>query len=330
MSKKTNPIALLIDGDNVPPSLVPLLLDEVSKYGNPIIREVFINKKSLDSWDPCVNEFSLNPHYVPNNTKGKNAADIALVIRALQLFYEREDLKHFCIVSSDSDFTGLAKHIVAGGKYLLGVGEEKTPESFRKACSQFIYAEDLQAKEVIAEKPNEISNPDKEDVSPPSPSFEPSFIAAYEASPKDEQGWVPLLEIKTRTPNFVENYKNTRQLADKVKSVAASYPSGILEVDERSEVKPVTHYVRIADCDVFKFIAAYKHAPVKVKDRWVRLSTIGAELKNYSSSENGFTYRGRSVLSAIVKAIQNDYPGLIETKEERDNNSVIHLVRVKL
>lgn len=332
MLKKSKPIALLIDGDNISPESISRLLNEVSKHGNPIIREVFFNKNSLEQWEVQVNKFSLTPTYVPNNTRGKNAADIALVIRAMELFYERKDLAGFCIVSSDSDFTGLAKHIVAGGKPLLGIGENKAPESFRNACSQFLDIENLPEAETLIEKPNGIFNQDDDDVSVLTQTFEQLFIQAYEDSSNDSEGWVQLREIKERMTNLDPDYQNTRQFAEKVKSVAGTYPVGIIQVDEMLDHKPVLHLIRIADCDIFKFIEAYQHTPVKERDGWVFLSMIGAELRKYPSYENGFIYRCNRYkrLSKAVAEMSKDYDGLIEIREEGDGKSVIYLVRVNL
>ncbi len=52
-------------------------------------------------------------------------------------------LDGFCIVSSDSDFTRLAIRFRESGKFVYGFGEQKTPESLRAACNQFIYVEIL-------------------------------------------------------------------------------------------------------------------------------------------------------------------------------------------
>ena len=49
----------------------------------------------------------------------------------------------FCLVSSDSDFTRLAARIREQGLDVYGFGEQKTPESFRRACKRFIYTENL-------------------------------------------------------------------------------------------------------------------------------------------------------------------------------------------
>ena len=49
----------------------------------------------------------------------------------------------FCLVSSDSDFTRLAARIREQGVDVYGFGEQKTPESFRRACRRFVYTENL-------------------------------------------------------------------------------------------------------------------------------------------------------------------------------------------
>ena len=43
----------------------------------------------------------------------------------------------FCIVSSDGDFTRLASRLRESGMDIIGMGENKTPRSFRAACSVF-------------------------------------------------------------------------------------------------------------------------------------------------------------------------------------------------
>src|SRR5689334_22255812 len=111
MSENTK-LALLIDGDNVSLSLIPQILNEISRYSKPLISKVYLNNASLTSWQSLINEHSLHPMWIPNNTTRKNAADIALVIDAMEILYERTYITDFCIVSSDSDFTQLARYII--------------------------------------------------------------------------------------------------------------------------------------------------------------------------------------------------------------------------
>ena len=54
----------------------------------------------------------------------------------------------FCIVSSDSDFTRLASRLRESGKIVIGMGEKKTPDSFRAACTIFTELENLLENEI--------------------------------------------------------------------------------------------------------------------------------------------------------------------------------------
>src|SRR5207247_9617021 len=52
-------------------------------------------------------------------------------------------VRGFCIVSSDSDYTRLATRIREAGLFVMGIGESKTPEAFRRACHIFVLVENL-------------------------------------------------------------------------------------------------------------------------------------------------------------------------------------------
>jgi len=75
-------------------------------------------------------------------TAGKNSTDSAMIIDAMDLLYTGR-LTGFCLVSSDSDFTGLARRIRESGLTVYGFGERKTPPPFVAACDKFIYVENL-------------------------------------------------------------------------------------------------------------------------------------------------------------------------------------------
>lgn len=332
MSAKTK-IALLIDGDNVQSSIVEKLLNVVAQYGKPIIKKVFLNKSSLPQWEVPVNQFALTPLWVPNNVSGKNAADIALVIDTMEMLYERQDLEFFCIVSSDSDFTGLAKKIVEKGKKVIGIGEQKTPESFRNACDPFIYIEDLPEHQNKTDILPEEVDEDSTSLSPVAQSFDSLFVRAYEVAAQNTDASIPLLQIKEAMnaldPNFQSSeLQNTRQLAEKVKQLEGSYPNQILVVDELLDTKPVTHCVQIRNLDLFKFIEAYQNSSAVDYNKWLRLSIFLHEIQKYPAYKSGFTYRGAKRLKAVKLLIQ-DFNEIIEVKEENDGNSLIHFIRLR-
>src|SRR5690606_19313508 len=79
---------------------------------------------------------------------GKNSTDSSMIIDAMDILHS-DSVDGFCIVSSDSDYTGLAKRIREEGLFVMGIGRRITPKAFVQSCEIFTYAENLspQAKE---------------------------------------------------------------------------------------------------------------------------------------------------------------------------------------
>jgi uncharacterized protein (TIGR00288 family) len=151
---KINKIALLVDGDNAQPKLLSLILEEASKYGKVTIRRVYGDwtTPQMNTWKSMLNEMAFNPIQKFSYTTGKNSTDSALIIDAMDILHD-ELVDGFCIVSSDSDYTGLAKRIREEGTFVMGIGEKKTPAAFVKSCEIFTYVENLDVPEVKSEKP---------------------------------------------------------------------------------------------------------------------------------------------------------------------------------
>lgn len=76
-----------------------------------------------------------------NSKRGKNAADIRIVIDALELFYgEREAFTHILLVSGDGDFTELVHRLRAHGKTVIGIGVSGTSADYLiSACDKFVF-----------------------------------------------------------------------------------------------------------------------------------------------------------------------------------------------
>lgn len=130
--------ALLIDADNVSAKYIKPILDELSKYGNVTYKRIYGDwtKTQSASWKEVLLQNSITPIQQFSYTYGKNATDSAMIIDAMDMLYTNE-LEGFCLVSSDSDFTKLASRLRESGTTVIGMGESKTPASFRKACDIF-------------------------------------------------------------------------------------------------------------------------------------------------------------------------------------------------
>ena len=142
---KEKKIALLIDCDNVSHKSIEGVIDELSKYGKVNIRHAYGNWKSesLKGWEEKLHPHAIKPIQQFAYTKGKNATDAAMIIDAMDILYS-QNLDAFALMTSDSDFTPLAMRILSNGITVYGFGEKKTPMPFVKACSQFIYTENLE------------------------------------------------------------------------------------------------------------------------------------------------------------------------------------------
>lgn len=132
-------LAVLIDAENASARHARGVFEAAGRLGEATVRRIYgdFSNGRLASWSAAICEHSIVVCHQPTYARGKNAADIALVIDAMDLLMRRERLEGFVLVSSDSDFTRLAQRLREGGFAVCGVGESKTPRAFRAACHRF-------------------------------------------------------------------------------------------------------------------------------------------------------------------------------------------------
>ena len=107
-------LAVLIDAENISPAWSAQLMAQVAERGAATIRRAYADWTSpyLASWKKPLNALAIRPCQQFNYTRRKNATDSALIMDAMELLHARERrVDGFCIVSSDSDYTGLAGRI---------------------------------------------------------------------------------------------------------------------------------------------------------------------------------------------------------------------------
>ena len=187
-------LAVLIDADNTSVRYAKAIFEEIVKLGEANVRRIYgdFSSNRLAGWDEAVRSLAILQHQQRNNTTGKNAADVALVIDAMDLMH-KGNLDGFCLISSDSDFTRLAQRLRENGLQVYGFGERKTPETFRNACHRFIYVENLLDAAQDKEGADVGSPPQMKE----SPKNAMNIIAkALEES--DDDGWTNLGEVGSR------------------------------------------------------------------------------------------------------------------------------------
>lgn len=130
-------VAVLVDCDNVSPDVLEHALRVVAQFGRVVLRRGYGNHATLGHrWQEALVRQAFTPCLQYQYASGKNTADIALALDALEaLFDARADT--FCLVTSDSDFAYLCRKLRERGATVCIVGEVKTPAALRNASDQF-------------------------------------------------------------------------------------------------------------------------------------------------------------------------------------------------
>ncbi|CAN5217841.1 NYN domain-containing protein [soil metagenome] len=155
-------IAVLIDGDNAQAKLIKEIIEEVSKYGKATIRRIYGDwtTSQMNSWKDLINQYSISPIQKFSYTTGKNSTDSSLIIDAMDILHSHS-VDGYCIVSSDSDYTGLAKRIREEGLFVMGIGRQTTPIAFVNSCEVFTFTENLIPQPDIIPKATEVTHPEE-------------------------------------------------------------------------------------------------------------------------------------------------------------------------
>ena len=131
-------LAVLIDGENASPRHARAVFETAETLGEAKVRRIYgdFSNRRLASWSAAIRTFAIVPCHQPAHVRGKNAANIALAVDAMDLMFGH-GLEGVALMSSDSDFTRLVQRLREGGLAVYGFGEFKAPGAFRAACHGF-------------------------------------------------------------------------------------------------------------------------------------------------------------------------------------------------
>lgn len=242
-------LAVLIDADNVPYSNVKGMMEEIAKFGTPTTKRIYADwtKPNAGGWKSVLLEYAITPIQQYSYTVGKNSSDSAMIIDAMDLLYS-DKVDGFCIVSSDSDFTRLAIRLRESGMKVIGIGEQKTPNSFIVACDRFIYIEVLDGA-IKKKLPKRTASDAKKAIPKSLNKVDLHTIELIESTIEDigdDSGWAFLGDVGNlivkKKPEFDPRNYGYPKLTPMLKSL-----TDILEIDERdSDKKGIKHvYVRL-------------------------------------------------------------------------------------
>ena len=181
MNNDNGQVAVFIDYDNIEISVTTTLgkdvevewkkiLEMASRTGRTVIRRAYADWAAQAAAQRDLLGLGIDLVHV-SSKRGKNAADIRIVIDALEMLQSPvSQVTHVLLVSGDGDFTELVHRLRAAGKFVIGVGISGTSAEYLvNACDEFIFYDKL-----IAPPPPAPLRPSKKGAPepPPAPSFD--------------------------------------------------------------------------------------------------------------------------------------------------------------
>jgi hypothetical protein len=129
---------LFVDAENVPSGAAGKLVEEATRHGLLLDRRVYgdFSNPSLKPWLDAAALHALTTRQTVAGANGKNGADIAMVIDAMDELHSGH-VDVFCLATADSDFTQLAMRIRRAGKIAVGMACSKASSRFQAAFDVF-------------------------------------------------------------------------------------------------------------------------------------------------------------------------------------------------
>lgn len=243
-------LAVLIDADNAPRTVIRNIMQEIAIYGTPTVKRIYGDWTSpnLASWKMSLLENAITPIQQYGYTTGKNSTDSAMIIDAMDILYSGH-VDGFVLVSSDSDFTRLATRIRESGLRVIGIGEKKTPAPFIASCDKFIYIELIRTKyqdqddgHKFEQRPRRFKKPSEH---PPVPPETVRLIADSVSDIADDEGWAFLGELGNllikKQPDFDPRNFGFSKLTPLVRSLSR------FDIDVRQTGDANTKHIYVRD-----------------------------------------------------------------------------------
>lgn len=216
-------IALMIDCDNVPAACADGLMRDLIPLGPITVREAYgdFRLAQSESWSSSCAKHDIVEMQTDVHGRGKNAADIAITVRLMDLFHGNE-IDGVALVSGDSDFVPLLDRLRAGGIAVFVFARKQTPERMREIATRFVFVENLLAKHP-ANAPGSNVKPLRRNV-----DFVP-LLERMIVELRDEMGWVSIQRLSDKLlaedRHFDPRDFGFRQLVD----LCASLPRVVVE-----------------------------------------------------------------------------------------------------
>lgn len=217
-------IAIFVDYDNVAIGATEAkrkfdirpLMERVLTEGRVVLKRVYADWTGHETDKRAMHEAGFELIDIPaRRWSGKNAADIRMVVDALDLCHRDPKVDTFVIVSGDSDFTPLVSRLRAHHRRVIGIGFEHTASSLLiDACDSFVFYDEL-----LARKPKRAPRP-ADDASQVLEWVVDTVVSLEEDRDPPLQGSMIKQTLKRRRPGFSERRHGFRNFSDLLEEAA--------------------------------------------------------------------------------------------------------------
>ncbi len=145
---------------------VDLVLRRLVEKGKILFKRAYANWDRYNKYRRAFHNESIELFDIPQKDQsGKNAADIQMVVDAMELCHSKSHIDVFVLATGDSDFSPLVSKLRENDKYVIGFGVKNSVSQLLVSnCDEFIYYEDVvrpatkrrKLKRAVSEKKQEL------------------------------------------------------------------------------------------------------------------------------------------------------------------------------
>lgn len=139
-------IAIFFDAENISAEKVPEVISFLSSKGDILYQRAYADWSipNTKSWKDQITKTPITAIQQFHHNQ-EQAVDKAIMMDAIKLAVEHEDIDIFSIVASDNGYYSLSLRLRELGKKVIGIGnKEKCSSIWVNSCSEFAYLEELE------------------------------------------------------------------------------------------------------------------------------------------------------------------------------------------
>ncbi len=156
-------IAVFFDAENVSAEKVPEIISFLSSKGDILFQRAYADW-SINNTKPWKDQISKTPITAIQqfHHNQEQAVDKAIMMDAIKLAVEQEEIDIFTIITSDNGYYSLSLRLRELGKRVIDIGsKEKCNSIWINSCNEFTYFEDLEEDDteiLVEDKKSELKD----------------------------------------------------------------------------------------------------------------------------------------------------------------------------